>query len=208
LDACQSAGQMPLDVQAIGCDMLSATGRKYLRGPRGTGFLYVRRDLVEKLEPPFIDLHAADWTSVNAYRVRTDARRFENWETNFAGKLGLKVAFDYAMHLGLESIRTRVDSLADRFRTQLGGIRGVHVSDAGVEKSGIVTFYVDGMGAFDVKRALRGSAVNVSASDVAIARLDLEARGLPALVRASMHYYNTEDELDRACTLIDALSGQ
>lgn len=205
LDACQSVGQVPIDVAEIGCDMLSATGRKYLRGPRGTGFLYVRSDLISQLEPPFIDLHAADWTAVNEYRVRPDARRFENWETNFAGKLGLKVALEYAMQLGLEAIRERVRSLADAFRDQLAGIDGVHVADDGVEKSGIVTFHMDRIAANDVKLALREHAVNVSASELSIARLDLESRNLPSLVRASVHYYNTHDELDRACELIRSL---
>ncbi len=208
LDACQSVGQVPIDVAAIGCDMLSATGRKYLRGPRGTGFLYVRGDLIGQLEPPFIDLHAADWTAVNAYRVRPDARRFENWETNFAGKLGLKVALEYAMQLGLEAIRERVRSLAEAFREQLAGIEGVHVADDGIEQSGIVTFHMDDWAANDVKLALREAAVNVSASELSIARLDLEARNLPSLVRASVHYYNTHEELDRACELIRSLSAR
>lgn len=206
LDACQSVGQVPIDVQAIGCDMLSATGRKYLRGPRGTGFLYVRRALIESLEPPFVDLHAADWTSVNEFRLRDDARRFENWETNFAGKLGLRAAIDYAAALGLDRIRDRVQALADRFRSLLDELDGVHVADDGIDKSGIVTFYMDGISAVDIKQRLRASTVNVSVSDIAIARLDLEARKLPPLVRASVHYYNTEDELNRTCELIHSFS--
>jgi cysteine desulfurase / selenocysteine lyase len=202
LDACQSLGQLPVDVARIGCDILSGTGRKFLRGPRGTGFLYVRRDLIARLQPPFLDLHAATWTAPDQYEIRRDARRFENWETNYAGKIGLGVAVDYALGWGLEPIEARVTTLADTLRSQLTELPGVQVHDQGQRRCGIVTFTVDGVGAEDVQRALSRRRVNTSVSLVEYARLDLQARGLPDLVRASVHYYNNDDDLAR---LIDAM---
>jgi selenocysteine lyase/cysteine desulfurase len=204
LDACQSIGQMPVDVGEIGCDMLSATGRKFLRGPRGTGFLYVRRGRVGELEPPLLDLHAAEWQPDGSYRIRPDARRFENWETNVATKIGLGVAADYALDVGLEAIRNRVRALADELRARLSATAGVTVRDLGEERSAIVTFDVDGHPTAEVVAALRERGVNTSLSPAAYARLDFGARGLTDLVRASPHYYNDVDDLDR---LVDAVEG-
>ena len=202
LDACQSVGQMPVDVDAIGCDLLSATGRKYLRGPRGTGFLYVRSGALEQLEPPFLDLHAATWTAPNAYEIRTDARRFENWETNYAAKIGLGVAVDYALSWGIPAIESRVTDLADYLRQQLSSVDGIQVHDQGARQCGIVTFTIDGIRCEDVRRHLAARGVNVSVSVADYARLDMPDRGLTDLVRASVHYYNTHEEIDR---LIQAL---
>ena len=203
LDACQSVGQMPVDVEAIGCDMLSATGRKFLRGPRGTGFLYVRRGLVESLEPPLLDLHAAEWLPDGGYRIRPDARRFENWETNIATKIGLGVAIDYALAVGLEAIRDRVRALAEDLRGWLSALPGVTVHDLGEERSAIVTFAVDGHPTAEVVRSLGAGGVNVSLSPGSYARLDFGRRGLDDLVRASVHYYNDVGDLDR---LIDGVA--
>jgi len=197
LDACQSVGQLPIDVEQIGCDMLSATGRKYLRGPRGTGFLYVRDSFLDQIDPPFLDLHAATWTAPDRYQVRPDARRFENWETNYAAKIGLGVAIDYALAWGVPAIETRVTALAEQLRARLASLDGVQVHDQGQRRCGLVTFTLDGVPAQTVHEALARHRVNVSVSLVDYARLDLPARGLPDLVRASVHYYNTDEELDR-----------
>jgi selenocysteine lyase/cysteine desulfurase len=204
LDACQSVGQLPVDVSRIGCDMLSATGRKFLRGPRGTGFLYVRRSMLSQLEPPFLDLHAATWTGPGTYEIRGDARRFENWETNYAGKIGLGVAAEYALSWGLDAISQRVRGLADRLRSLLGGVPGVRVHDQGIRRCGIVTFTMEGVPAAEVQRRLAAADVNTSVSGATSARFDLPSRGLSELVRASVHYYNTEEELDRLIAALPA----
>jgi cysteine desulfurase/selenocysteine lyase len=206
IDACQSVGQLPVDVEAIGCDMLSTTGRKYLRGPRGSGFLYVRRSILDQLEPVMLDLHAARWTSRDEYTVRDDARRFENWETNYAAKIGLGVALDYALDWGMVAIWERIQSLATALRSGLTAIPGVTVRDLGEVKGGIVTFTIDDRDLEAVKDALAEQAINVTVSRTPSTRMDMEDRGLQQVVRASVHYYNSEGEVERFCAAIEALA--
>jgi selenocysteine lyase/cysteine desulfurase len=206
LDACQSVGQMPTRVEELGCDMLSATGRKYLRGPRGTGFLYVRRALLERLEPITLDLHAARWTAADRYEIRADARRFESWEMTYAGKLGLGVAIDYALGFGLEAIQARVCLLAEALRAELGAIPGVRGRDLGVARSGIVSFTVEGRAPAEIAALLRAQGINVWTSQLSSTRLDMEARELASVIRASVHYYNSEAEVARFVEAIRALA--
>lgn len=204
LDATQSIGQMPIDVKKIGCHALCATGRKFLRGPRGTGFLYVDQSHIEHMEPPFLDLLAATWTEKHAYKIRSDAKRFETWETNYANKLGLAAAMDYAMQWGLDVVWQRIQELATTLRSQLSAIPGVVLQDLGLHKCGIVTFSIKGRDPQNICLLLRKRNINVSVSLQEYARLDLEKRGLPSIVRSSVHYYNTKEEIARFCQEIEA----
>lgn len=205
LDACQSVGQFPMNVAVLGCDLLSTTGRKYLRGPRGTGLLYVRQGVLDRLEPPFLDLHAAEWVAHDRFTIRPDAQRFENWETNYAGKIGLGVAIDYALSWGLEHIWQRITRLAHLLRAHLATLPGIIVRDPGVERCGIVSFTVDGRDPAAIQHALAQYCINVTVSRLPSTRLDMEARGLSSVVRASVHYYNSEEEVERFCTTLAAI---
>ncbi|HJQ46458.1 MAG TPA: aminotransferase class V-fold PLP-dependent enzyme [Amycolatopsis sp.] len=206
LDACQSAGQLDLDVTRLRCDALSATGRKYLRAPRGTGLLYVRPRLRDRLEPAMLDLHSATWTSPGSYEVDPTAKRFEVWERNFGLALGLGAAVDYALAIGLPAIEERVASLAARLRTGLSAVPGVTVHDRGERRCGIVTFSVAGLPSPDVKAALRRAGINTSVTHRASAQYEFSARELPESVRASVHYYNTEDEIRTLVTEIEKIA--
>jgi len=205
LDACQSAGQLVIDVQKIGCDMLTGSGRKYLRGPRGTGFLYVRKQSMGLLEPAGIDLHSAQWTSTNDYALRDDARRFEIWEQFIAGKIALGVAANYACELGMHVIESRIKNLGSLLRRQLNAIADVTVHDEGTQLCGIVTFSAENEVATGLQKKLRDHRINTSVIKRQNTVLDFSKRGLGDINRASVHYYNTEEEIVRFCDTLQGL---
>jgi cysteine desulfurase/selenocysteine lyase len=205
LDACQSVGQMPVDVDEIGCDLLSATSRKFLRGPRGVGFLFVRTTMLERLSPSVLDLHGARWESLDRFVVRPDARRFELWERSPALVLGTGVAARYAIDIGLGAIWDRVFAMGATLRSELGGVPGVRIRDIGSVQGAIVTFTVRGRSSLEVKAVLGHAAINVSVVTSNSARFDMEERNLPDLVRASAHYFNTEDEAERLVAAVSRI---
>ena len=205
LDACQSVGQLPLDVEAIGCDFLSATGRKFLRGPRGTGFLYARKSAMEASEPPMLDLLSATWVAADRYELDATARRYENWEGYVAGKVALGVAVDYALSVGLEAIAERNRELAADLRARLSRIPGVTLRDAGEDQCAIVTFTHERFAADEVVARLGARDIVIGSSSPSSTRLDFESRGLPPLCRAAVHYLNTEEEVARLAAAVAAL---
>lgn len=208
IDACQAVGQMPADVEALNCDVLTATGRKFLRGPRGIGFLYIRRALLQDLEPAMIDHFAAPWTSRGAYTLRKDARRFETWEHSYANVLGLGAAVDYALDLGLDQIGERTRCLSDHLRAGLRQRPEVVLRDLGRTPSAIVSFTLNGIAAQDFAAEAKARGVIVGTSNPSSTRLDAEARALPELVRAAPHYFNTEDEVERLIDVCIEIGGQ
>lgn len=206
VDACQSIGQMPIDVNELNCDFLSASSRKYLRGPRGAGFLYVSDHVLERgLEPLFIDMKGADWIAEDQYRVVRDAKRFENWEFAWALVLGTGEAARYATAVGVAKIRDRVRALAGRLREALAAIDRVRVLDRGSELCGIVSVSIDGWDPGELKAALRDRRINTSAQIRVYAVIDYDEKGVTASVRMSPHYYNTEEEIDLAVSAIREL---
>ncbi len=202
LDACQAAGQIPLNVSEIGCDVLTVTGRKFLRGPRATGFMYIRKSFLHKLDPPVLDIHAARLIYAKDFEIRHDARRFESWEQYVAGKLALKTAIDYALGWGIASIRDRIFILANLLRQRLADLDKVNVTDVGLEKCGIVSFEVKDLCPLYVRDELWRNKVNVSISSEAASPFLYQSLGLTQTIRASVHYYNTEDEIERFVELL------
>ncbi|MDY7099845.1 MAG: aminotransferase class V-fold PLP-dependent enzyme [Actinomycetota bacterium] len=206
LDACQSAGQLPLDVDELGCDFLSVTGRKFLRAPRGTGFLYARAATTGHLHPPLVDLHSASWVDVDTYELRDDARRFENWENFVAGRLGLGAAIDHALAIGLDRIEDRVAELAGHARDELAALDGITVRDKGDRRCGIVTLTHDRVDAPELSSALRDRRINTSVSVPESTRLDFTGRDLGRMLRVSVHYFNTHAEIDALVAAVDEIA--
>ena len=206
VDACQSIGQMPVDVHELGCDFLSASSRKFLRGPRGAGFLYVSERVLKRgLEPLFIDMRGADWIAEDGYRAAPDAKRFENWEFAWALVLATGEAARYASAVGLEEIQRRVRMLAGRLREALAAIDGVRVLDRGGELGGIVSVAVDGRDPGDLVARLRERRINASAQIREYAVIDYDEKGVAASLRMSPHCYNTEAEIDHAVSAVREL---
>lgn len=203
VDACQAVGQMPVDVDDLACDVLTATGRKWLRGPRGTGFLYVRENWHDRMSPPGIDGASSVWETATSFRPSDGAQRFEEYESSIAARLALGTAIDETLATGVAAIEQRIQSLADRLREGLAGL-GCLLHDGEGKRCGIVTFTVPGHGPADVAAAARAAGININNSSAGSARLDMDVRGLVQIVRASPHAYNTDAEID---LLIDVVSG-
>jgi len=205
LDACQSVGQLPVNVDQIGCDILSFTGRKFVRGPRGTGMAWSSDAALSQMGNPCgVDMQGASWTEPMTITPLPSAGRFEPYEVFFAGKVGLATALRYAASLGIGDIAARNAELASKLRTDLEQLDGVTLHDKGLNKSAIVVFAVDGHDPSAIQRKLRANAINVSVAGESSAQLDFPQRGLTALVRASVHYFNNDEDVD---SLITAIAG-
>jgi selenocysteine lyase/cysteine desulfurase len=202
VDACQSAGQLPLDVAAIRCDFLASSMRKYLRGPRGAGFLYASDRVLEAgLEMLLPDMRSADWTAPDRYVNAPTARRFEYWEMPYALLLGSRAAIEYALGVGLEPIAERVGRLATLTRELLAGLPGVRVLDQGKALCGIVTAHHSAWDPKAILERLWAAGINCRVSPPGVAQIDFARKGVQWALRISPHYYNTEEEI-RACLAV------
>ncbi len=207
LDATQAVGQFPVDVAALGCDMLTGTGRKFLRGPRGTGFLWVGARAIERLEPQVIEIESATWDGARGFSWSPGARRFATWERSYVNVLGLAAAVEQALELGLDAIAARTTELGRHLRDGLAAVPGVTVHDLGVERCAIVTATVAGVDTAAVAASLTGRGINVSTTVAEHSPFDTEVRAVHPLVRLSPHYYNTDDELDAAIAAVASIAG-
>lgn len=206
VDGCQSVGQMPVHVEAIGCDFLSATSRKYLRGPRGAGFLYVSDRVLDLgLEPLFPDLRGADWIAGDLYQPAPDARRFETWEFFWGLVLGTGAAARYALSVGLEPIRDRARSLAAGLRSRLEELPGVRVLDRGAELGATVTAAFEHRAPSDLVHELRRRGINTSSQTRVDAVIDYDAKGVEGALRMSPHYFNDASDLEALFGALDEI---
>jgi selenocysteine lyase/cysteine desulfurase len=209
VDACQAVGEIPIDLTRLHCDFLSATARKFLRGPRGIGFLYVSDRALKRGDYPlYIDMRGAEWVSADNFEPTPDARRFENWEFPYSLVLGLGEAARYALDVGIDAGGRRARELARGLRGKLSGLPGFRVLDRGKDLAAIVTVEVAGWHASDLVKQLRQQNINTSASQRAYAVIDMDEKRATSALRLSPHYYNTEDELDTVIQALKSLSSK
>jgi selenocysteine lyase/cysteine desulfurase len=207
IDACQAAGQLPIDVLRLHCDYLSGTARKFLRGPRGLGFLYVSdRALQAGAHPLLVDMHGANWTEADAFELTPDARRFETWEFAHALVLGLGAAAEYALTVGVDQAGQRARQLAAYARASLAALPGIRVLDRGPELCAIATIAIAGRDAGDIKLQLRARGINTSSPHREDAVIDMDEKQTTSALRISPHYYNTTEEIDTAVQALGELT--
>lgn len=205
LDACQSVGHLDLDVKKLKCTALTTTGRKYLRGPRGSGFLYVARKYFQSNEPAYLEQQGVNLIDENNYELIDSAKRYENFECNFGGRIGLATAIDYANNIGTRDIEDRIFALAQRCRNNLHSIPKVSVHDQGTRQCGIVTFSVEGQIPVEIRSQLSKNGINIWVSSGPGSLIDFQRRGLDAVCRASIHYFNSEAEVDHFSNVVENL---
>ena len=204
LDACQSVGQLPVDVHAIGCHFLSSTFRKFLRGPRGAGFLFVSDQLLNgDMYPLFIDMRGATWTEENDFQPAADAKRFEEWEVPYALVLGSAAASALAVNTGISSIAERNAVLTEHLHAALDRI-GWTTFDPPGRRSAIVTTHLPGTEPKRLLNHLRANNINASISYRNFALPDMNRKNLDWVLRLSPHYYNTAEELEAAVAVLKA----
>lgn len=206
VDACQTVGQMDVNVDALGCDMLTATSRKFLRGPRGVGILYVRRaqpGLAAAVEPRILDMRSGFWSGSDEYRIYAEAERFETWDKCVASKLAFGAAVDEALDWGLDAIEASIGALSAVLREMLADLPGVRLCDTGSRQCGTVTFDLDRGSPYALVSHLRERTINIGVSDRDLVRLDMDRRNLEAVARCSVHYYNTVEDLERFIAATD-----
>jgi len=206
LDACQSAGQLPLNVEETGCDFLSATMRKFLRGPRGAGFLYVSDRILKKnWYPLFIDMKGADWTEENEFKMQPGASRFEDWELPYALQMGSAAAIDYALKTGIEIIQDRNKILMDYLKKKVLE-KGWIPLDRGSQTCSILTVHFRGIDPSALHTKLKSLHINTSVSRINYARIDFNSKNVDWALRISPHYYNTEEEIDHLADTLESLT--
>ncbi|WP_329549099.1 N-methyl-L-tryptophan oxidase [Streptomyces sp. NBC_01356] len=208
LDATQSLGQLPVDMDALGCDLLVGTGRKFLRAPRGTGVLAVRRPLLDRLAPEAPDVRGARWIAERSWELVPDAKRFELWEAAHALRLGLGAALADLSALGVDTVARHLATVTAALRERLAALPGVHVTDPPAAGGAIVTFVVDGLDPTDVQRELARRRVHLIAVPAAHGRWDMDPRGLTKVVRASVHVYNDDADVDALVEAVNEIANR
>lgn len=206
LDACQAVGQINVDVTELKCDFLSTTGRKFLRGPRGTGFLYVSDKILKNnYAPMYLDMRGANWVNPDKYELFGGAQRFELWEMSYALLLGLKEAIKHCNQVGLNLIQDYNSIIRDRLVGGLDSLKDVALYDKGSQRSNIVTFKKEGLTNEEIKRKLDEQNVYCSISTRSSAMFDFDKKSIEGAVRLSPHYFNTTEEMDKLIEIIDSL---